>query len=118
MGLVIVKETAVTGLPLLQRKRRLVRILPKVESRVLYLDHIAERGSELFRAACKRDLEGVVAKWARGTYQTDGLCTSWIKIKNPGHSQREGRHGLFASRRRVVAFTEYRCGPNCGCSNL
>jgi bifunctional non-homologous end joining protein LigD len=69
------------GLPLVERKRRLRRILPAVESRLLYLDHIAERGCDLFRSACERDLEGIVAKWARGTYQTDGRRTSWLKIR-------------------------------------
>lgn len=87
-------------LPLLERKRRLLRILPVVEGRVLYLDHIAERGRDLFRAACERDLEGIVAKWVHGTYQTGGRRTSWLKIKNPAYSQMEGRHELFSSRRR------------------
>lgn len=50
------------------------------------------------RPASAIDLEGIVAKWAHGTYQTDGRCTSWIKIKNPTYSQMEGRHDLFASR--------------------
>jgi hypothetical protein len=40
---------------LLTRKRRLRRIMPLVESRVLYLDHIRERGRDLFRVACGRD---------------------------------------------------------------
>ncbi|HMF97104.1 MAG TPA: hypothetical protein VKE96_22555 [Vicinamibacterales bacterium] len=30
------------------------------------------------------DLEGVVAKWSRGTYQHDGIQTSWVKVKNRG----------------------------------
>lgn len=87
------------GLPLLERKRQLLRILPAVERRVLYLDHIAERGRDLFRVACERDLEGIVAKWAHGTYQTDGRSTSWLKITNPAYSQMGGRHELFSSRR-------------------
>jgi bifunctional non-homologous end joining protein LigD len=35
----------VTGLPLLERKRRLLRIMPTIETRLLYLDHIANRGA-------------------------------------------------------------------------
>jgi ATP-dependent DNA ligase len=88
---------SVLPVPLFDRKRRLMRILLTVESRVLYLDHVAERGTDLFRAACDRDLEGIVAKWARGTYETDGRRTWWIKIKNPTYSQMEGRHELFTS---------------------
>ena len=62
---------------------------------VLFLDCIAERGRDLFRVACERDLEGIVAKWARGTYQTDTSRTSWLKIKNPEGPEMEGRHGFF-----------------------
>ena len=86
-------------LPLLERKRRLLRIMPAVDSRLLYLDHIAERGSDLFRAACERDLEGIVGKWASGTYQADGRRTSWLKIKNSAYSQMEGRWEIFEQRR-------------------
>ena len=33
------------------------------------LDAIPARGAPLYRArACERDLKGIVAKWARGTY--------------------------------------------------
>jgi ATP-dependent DNA ligase len=72
--------------------------MPTIETRLLYLDHIERRGRDLFRAACERDLEGVVAKCARGTYRTDGRATSWLKIKNPNYSQMRDRHELFSSR--------------------
>ena len=88
----------VRALPLLDRKRRLLRIMPRVESRLLYLDHVAGRGCDLFRVACERDLEGIVAKWTGGTYQTDGRGTSWLKIKNPEYTQAVGRHELFDRR--------------------
>jgi ATP-dependent DNA ligase len=88
----------VRALPLLERKRRLRACQPRVESRLLYLDHIAERGCDLFRVACERDLEGIVGKWARGTYQIDTRRTSWLKIKNPGYTQIQDRHELFEVR--------------------
>jgi len=56
------------ALPLLERKCELLRIMPTIECRVRCLDHIAERGRDLFRAACERDLEGIVGKWTGGTY--------------------------------------------------
>jgi bifunctional non-homologous end joining protein LigD len=59
-----------TALPLLERKRRLLRMMPTIETRLLDLDHIERRGCDLFRVACERDLEGIVAKWAHGTYRT------------------------------------------------
>jgi ATP-dependent DNA ligase len=40
-----------------------------------------------------------VGKWTRGTYQTDGRSTSWLKIKNPNYSQMVDRHELFDGRR-------------------
>jgi hypothetical protein len=40
-----------------------------------------------------------VGKWANGTYQTDGRCTSWVKFKNPEYSQMEARHELFETSR-------------------
>jgi bifunctional non-homologous end joining protein LigD len=86
------------ALPLLERKRRLLEIMPRTESRLLYLDHIAECGRDLYRAACERDLEGIVGKWACGMYQSDPRGTSWLKIKNPEYSQVEGRHELFDAR--------------------
>jgi ATP-dependent DNA ligase len=65
--------------------RILVDVLPKIECHLLYLNHIAKRGGDLFRAACERELEGIVGKWAQRTYQIDGRSTSWVKIKNPNY---------------------------------
>jgi ATP-dependent DNA ligase len=85
--------------PLLERKRRLRAILPRSNSRLLFMDHVRERGTALFAAACARDLEGVVGKWAGGRYEADGVGTSWIKVKNPTYSQMVGRRELFEARR-------------------
>ena len=85
--------------PLIERKRRLRAIMPRIDSRLLYVDHLREHGSALFRAACDRDLEGLVAKWRNGTYATEGVSTSWMKIKNPAYSQMTGRRELFEARR-------------------
>jgi bifunctional non-homologous end joining protein LigD len=86
-------------LPLIERKIRLKRIMPKVESRVRYVEHIEALGSEIFRLACEQDLEGIVGKWKFGTYRSDGRKTSWVKIKNLTYSQAEGRAELFEKRR-------------------
>src|SRR5690242_7735714 len=51
------------GLPLLQRKAHLVDVLPRIECRLLDLDHVVGRGRDLYAAAWERDLEGVVGKW-------------------------------------------------------
>jgi len=88
------------GVPLRTRKQRLARIMPRarIQSRLRLVEHIEGAGVQFFKAACKHDLEGIVAKWAAGTYRPDGR-TSWLKIKNPGYSQAEGRHELFEKRR-------------------
>ena len=65
----------------------------------MFLDAIRARGTRLFELACERDLEGIVAKWSKGTYQCDGRGTSWLKIKNPEYRQAGGRHELFAAKR-------------------
>ena len=51
-----------------------------------------------FARFVRRDLEGIVGKWAHGTYRTDGRATSWLKIKNSEYSQMRDRHELFAAR--------------------
>ena len=87
------------GLPLLERKRRLLDVMARIQSRVRYVDHVHESGVRFFELACERDLEGVVAKYANGTYQTDSATTSWLKVQNPRYSQAEGRAELFEQRK-------------------
>jgi ATP-dependent DNA ligase len=72
--------------------------MPRVESRVVYLPHVERRGIDLFAAVCERDLEGIVAKWKRGPYLSDGVVTNWLKIKNLNYSQMAGRRELFERR--------------------
>jgi ATP-dependent DNA ligase len=87
--------------PLLERKRRLRAIMPRIDSRLLYHDHVDGCGRALFDAVHAHDLEGFVAKWKHSRYHTDGQTTSWLKIKNPEYSQMEGRHEAFVLRRSV-----------------
>jgi hypothetical protein len=47
-------------------------IMLRIDSRLLYLDHVVGRDVDLFAAVCARDLEGVVAKWKHGRYYTSG----------------------------------------------
>ena len=80
-------------LPLIERKRILRRIVPRSDSRLLYVGHIETRGVDLFREVCRQDLEGIVAKWKHGAY-VSGDVTSWVKIKNPDYSQAVGRGAI------------------------
>ena len=59
--------------PLLERKRRLAKIIPyDFDTRLRLLGHVPGRGRDLFRLVCDHDAEGIVAKWARGPYHVDG----------------------------------------------
>jgi ATP-dependent DNA ligase len=53
---------------------------------------IEERGRDLFAAAERLDLEGIVAKRKADPYASD---TVWYKIKNPAYTQADGRWELF-----------------------
>jgi bifunctional non-homologous end joining protein LigD len=89
--------------PLLERKRRLRRIVPRRSDRLRYVDHIRGRGVDLFRLACERDLEGIVAKWAPRAYRLVGRVSPWVKIKNRDYTQARDRHELFDGFRQRAA---------------
>jgi len=67
--------------------------VPYAAERLLYCDHIEERGEHLFRLACKRDLEAIVAKRKFDPYLLDNA--KWYKIRNRNYSQWVGREKLF-----------------------
>jgi bifunctional non-homologous end joining protein LigD len=90
------------GLPIFERKRLLRQLVPQSPSRLLYVSHLMAQGTDLYGEVCRRDLEGIVAKWQHGTYQS-GDVTSWVKIKNPKYTQAIGRWEHF--RRKPVSRT-------------
>src|SRR6185295_7891084 len=71
-------------LPLLARKAKLAKIVPKRNAVVQYVDHFAPRaegdGVAFFVNACESGLEGTIAKRRDATYES-GRTTSWIKVK-------------------------------------
>lgn len=66
------------------------------EGSLLYCDHIETHGQRLFEIACKKDLEGIVAKPKDSPYQFTDKHTYWLKLKNPSYTQAMGRDDLFA----------------------
>jgi len=73
------------NLPLLERKHRLRRVVPRSTShRLRYLNHIEVDGCTLYRLACETDVEGIVAKHRGGLYDTRRQL--WVKIKNPAYT--------------------------------
>jgi bifunctional non-homologous end joining protein LigD len=83
-------------LPLLERKRRLRRLVPRRGSRLLYVEHVGRRGRDLFRVICERDLEGIVGKLAHAPYITQP--SPWVKVLNPWYTQKQNRHDVFDRR--------------------
>jgi bifunctional non-homologous end joining protein LigD len=91
------RSAAAPARPLIERKQILREMVPPQPSRPLYVDHVRGAGTELLRAACEMDLEGIVAKWANAPYDTG--APSWVKIKNPRYTQAIGRRERFEQMR-------------------
>jgi bifunctional non-homologous end joining protein LigD len=83
------------ALPLLERKRRLRKLIRRGAVHLLFASHVEGRGKDLFRAVCEQNLEGIVAKRKSGTYRKAG----WLKIKNRHYTEAQGRRELFDSQR-------------------
>jgi bifunctional non-homologous end joining protein LigD len=80
------------ALPLIKRKQRLEQLIPANNSTLSRVLAVEEQGRELYEAAQRLDLEGIVAKRRSDPYSPQ---TIWYKIKNPAYTQAEGRRDLF-----------------------
>jgi bifunctional non-homologous end joining protein LigD len=68
----------------LERRRRL-ELRPRVAPSWYAPEPLLGDGSALFREACRRGLEGVVAKRLDGRYRPGARTDTWRKLKNPRH---------------------------------
>jgi bifunctional non-homologous end joining protein LigD len=68
------------GLPLIERKERLRRVLPK-HPLLSFSEHFPEHGTKFFKQAQKTGLEGIMAKRADSLYRSGARSTDWLKIK-------------------------------------
>lgn len=68
--------------PLVERKRVLASLLAdgRAGTVLRYSDHLVGPGELVFTEACRRGLEGLIAKRADGRYRS-GRGRSWLKIK-------------------------------------
>ena len=81
------------GLPLVQRKQRLQRLVTKAKlPGVIYASHIEQQGIALYQQICQRDLEGIVCKRKDSIYSSK---SRWLKVKNPDYTQAVGRREMF-----------------------
>jgi bifunctional non-homologous end joining protein LigD len=70
----------VRDLPLRERKR-LLRDALEFGGPVRYSPHRNEHGRQLFREACRRGLEGLIAKRANSPYRSGARSRDWLKLK-------------------------------------
>ena len=71
-----------TGLPLVDRKQRLEKLLGKIESSSLvqFSAHVTGNGQKVFDTICREGHEGIIAKQANAPYRGE-RNRSWLKIK-------------------------------------
>jgi bifunctional non-homologous end joining protein LigD len=73
------------GLPLSMRKTNLARLLARRPDGIFIAPfEQGEIGPDLFQAACKMGLEGLVSKYQGRAYRA-GPSPNWVKVKNPKH---------------------------------
>lgn len=72
-------------MPLVQRKDRLGRLIPKGHAHVSYVDHIATAGEPLYLYAVSIGMEGILGKRADSHY-VGGITHDWLKVKAPNYS--------------------------------
>jgi bifunctional non-homologous end joining protein LigD len=89
-----------TGLPLLQRKELLKKIIPS-SPKIKFSDHVVKDGILFFRVVKEKGLEGIIAKQSQSPYQAGKRSRHWLKVKT--HLTQEGV---------IAGFTEPRGGRN------
>jgi bifunctional non-homologous end joining protein LigD len=82
------------GLPLRERKRRLRRALDFRDPVRINPHRRGEHGEELYREACRKGLEGVIAKRVDSPYR-GGRSRDWLKLKC--HAEQELVIGGFTA---------------------
>jgi bifunctional non-homologous end joining protein LigD len=71
-----------TELPLIERKQILHQILPPDDQVIYFSDHISGKGTDFFKVAIAKGLEGVMAKKSDSSYSLNSRSQSWLKVKN------------------------------------
>ena len=71
------------ALPLIERKRRLARLIGKAKRRAIrFVEHLTDDGPTVFEHVCRMGLEGIVSKRTDAPYRS-GPSKTWVKTKNP-----------------------------------
>ncbi len=68
------------GLPLIERKERLRKVLPN-DPLIVFSSHLRENGKAFFEKAAASGEEGIMAKRAASRYLSGARSKDWLKIK-------------------------------------
>jgi bifunctional non-homologous end joining protein LigD len=90
------------ALPLVERKERLRRLLPK-HPLLSFSDHRPEHGTAFFKEAQRQGLEGILGKRADSVYLSGTRSSDWLKIKT-ARRQEVVTAGFTAPRRSRPYF--------------
>src|SRR3546814_13231866 len=93
------------GLPLVERKAALQKLIPPDQNRILYSEHVRGKGEALFGALCERGIEGVVSKRADAPYV--GIrSAAWLKTKciQRSEERRVGKECVSTCRSRWAPY--------------
>lgn len=98
------KKKDLRELPLIERKKILKKALPDLQH-VKFSDHVEEHGKDFYELAKKQDLEGIIAKHKKSTYEEGFRSDYWQKIKLTqeqevvigGYTNPEGTRKAFGS---------------------
>jgi bifunctional non-homologous end joining protein LigD len=81
-----IDDEPVIELPLVERRKRLERLLDK-RNRVVRLSEAFDDGEALYAAAMQQRLEGIVAKRLESRYLPGRRSRDWLKIKTHGEQE-------------------------------
>jgi bifunctional non-homologous end joining protein LigD len=70
------------GMPVEQRKGRLVRLIRDRHPGIVFNAHYIVDGGIVFKNACALGCEGIVSKRLGSPYRS-GRSKHWVKVKNP-----------------------------------
>ena len=73
-------------LPLVERKKRLKKLLGRLKQPLAYGDHLEGDSDKVLKEACRLGIEGLVSKEKTSTY-VSGRASTWIKSKCLGRSE-------------------------------
>jgi bifunctional non-homologous end joining protein LigD len=74
------------SLPLIERKAKLRKLIPRDHPRLAFVDHIETEGELLFSHAVKAGMEGVMCKRADSAY-VGTRSRDWLKAKQGGYHE-------------------------------